>query len=112
MAFFWALEPAAVRLPDAQAAAEAELEGPPVVGAPHAVDELLACEHAAGVAQQDLEELELLQRQRNRVAVDRDAVPLDVHPHRAGLECRSGRLLGLASASQHRPHARDELAVA
>src|SRR3954454_7825639 len=33
MAFFWALEPAAVRRPDGQAAAEAELEAPPVVGA-------------------------------------------------------------------------------
>src|SRR5438309_9853793 len=33
MAFFCALEPAAVRLPDGQPAAEAELEPPPVVGA-------------------------------------------------------------------------------
>src|SRR3954447_11586938 len=56
---------------------------PDVVRAPEPVDQLSAGEDAAGVAQEQLEQLELLQRQPLRLAVDRDDVPLDVHPYRA-----------------------------
>ena len=57
-----------------------------VVAAPDPVDQLAAGEHPAGVAQQELEQLELLQRHRDAGAVDGHDVPVDVHPHRAGLE--------------------------
>src|SRR3954451_24031240 len=45
-----------------------------VVRAPDPVDQLLAGEHAADVAQQQLEQLELLQRQLHRLPRHRDQV--------------------------------------
>jgi hypothetical protein len=54
-----------------------------------------------GVAQQHLEQLELLERHRRRLALDRDDVAVDVHPHRAGLDRGVGRLVGLGQPAQH-----------
>ena len=62
------------------------LVSPDVVGAPHPVDQGLAGEHPAGVGQQDLEQLELLERQLHRVAPDDDLVALGVEGHVADLE--------------------------
>ena len=61
-----------------------------VVGAPHPVDELHAGEHAAGVAQQHLQQLELLERQLHLLAADGDDVALDVHADRPRLERSAG----------------------
>ena len=47
-----------------------------VVRAPDAVDQLAAREHPARVAEQQLEQLELLERERHRLVVDRDRVCL------------------------------------
>src|SRR4051794_17478522 len=80
-----------------------------VVGAPDAVDELAAGEHPSGVAQEHLEELELLERQPLGGAVDRDHVPLDVHAHGPGLEGRR-RQLGLVAAAEHGADPGDQLA--
>jgi len=55
-----------------------------VVRAPHPVDQLATGEHPADIAQQILEQVELLERQRHVFAVHRHDVPLDVHPHRPG----------------------------
>src|SRR3954454_11527572 len=51
-----------------------------VVRAPDPVDQLHAGEHAAGIAHQELQQVELLERQRDLRAVHRDHVPVDVHP--------------------------------
>ena len=84
-----------------------------VVGAPDAVDQLSAGQHPAGVAEQVLEEVELLERQRHRVTGDLHDVTLDVHPHRSGLEhpVVGGEIrLVLHPATQHRTDAGDQLA--
>ena len=57
-----------------------------VVGAPHPVDERLAGQHPAGVGQQELEQLELLQRERHRGAPDDHLVALRVEGHVADLQ--------------------------
>ena len=57
-----------------------------VVGTPDAVDQLTAGEHATRVAQQQLEQLELLERHGGLLARDGDRVALDVHAHVARLE--------------------------
>src|SRR6478735_978886 len=80
-----------------------------VVGAPHPVDELTAGEHPAGVAQEHLQQLELLEREPLRGAVDRDDVALDVHPDGSGLE-RGRREVGLLPATQHGADPRHQLA--
>ena len=57
-----------------------------VVGAPHPVDERVAGEDAAGVVEQQLQQLELLQRQRHGLAPDHDLVAVGVEPDVAHLE--------------------------
>jgi hypothetical protein len=81
-----------------------------VVRTPDAVYQLHPGEHPAGVAQQHLQQLELLQRHRHRVAVDRDHVPFDVHPDRAGLDRRRTGQLGLGPAAEHGPDPGHQLA--
>src|SRR4051812_38361054 len=82
-----------------------------VIGTPDTVDELAAGEHPARIAQQQLEQLELLQRQLHRRPVDGDHVAFDVHPDRPGGQCRRGDLGGVgALPAQYGPDARDQLA--
>ncbi|KIX78571.1 hypothetical protein SF12_08360 [Streptomyces sp. MBRL 601] len=81
-----------------------------VVGAPDPVDELHPGQHASGVAQQHLQEVELLERQVDLAAGDGDHVPVDVHPHRAGLQGLRYGLLRFAPAAQHGADAGDQLA--
>ena len=49
-----------------------------VVAAPHPVDQRLARQHPPGVGQQQVQQLELLQRQGDVFAVDRDPVLVGV----------------------------------
>ena len=49
-----------------------------VVGAPDPVDQRVAGEHPSGVVQQELEQLELLERQLHQLAPDHDLVALGV----------------------------------
>jgi hypothetical protein len=63
-----------------------------IVGAPHAIDERVPGEHATGVLQQQLEQLELLQRQRHGFAPDQHLVTLRVEDHVADLECLARQL--------------------
>ena len=72
-----------------------------VVTAPDAVDELHPGEDPSGVAQQHLQQLELLERQRGRPPSDGDRVPLDVHPDRACLQGGREQLLRLGEPAQH-----------
>ena len=87
-----------------------------VIGAPHPVDELPAGEHPPAVAQEVLQEIELLQRHGHRIAVDGDDMALDVHDHAATAQDVLLQLLllelRLAAAAQHRADAGDELAGA
>ena len=66
-----------------------------VVRAPDAVDEHVAGQHPAGVRQQQLEQLELLQRQRDELAADGHLVARGVEADVADLEhlgrCASAR---------------------
>ena len=57
-----------------------------VVGAPHAVDERVTGEDAAGVVEEQLQQLELLQRQGHGLTPDHDLVTVGVEPHVAHLE--------------------------
>src|SRR3954471_12311972 len=57
-----------------------------VVGAPDAVDQLTAREHPSRVAQEQLEQLELLERERDLLPVDRNDVSFDIHAHWTGLD--------------------------
>ena len=78
-----------------------------IVGAPDAVDERVAGEHAPGVVQQQLEQLELLERQLALLAPDRDLVALGIEAHVADLEhprCRGRRRRLVRRPAQHRPH--------
>src|SRR6478752_9025065 len=72
-----------------------------VVAAPDAVDELHAGQDATGVAEQHLEQLELLERQGHRPALDADGVALDIHAHRSRLERRREQVLRLGETAQH-----------
>ncbi|OPZ48494.1 MAG: hypothetical protein BWY91_03189 [bacterium ADurb.BinA028] len=82
---------------------------PDVVAAPDPIDELPAGQDSPGVAQQQLEQFELLERHRRRLALDRDHVAVDVHPHRAGLDRGVGRLVGLRQPAQHGAHSGEQL---
>ena len=57
-----------------------------VVSVSDPVDQLAAGEDPAGVAQQQLEQLELLERQPFGLASDRHLVPLDVHAYTGGFD--------------------------
>ncbi len=81
-----------------------------VVGSPHPVDELAAREHAPRVAQQQLEQLELLQRHRDLAAVDLDRVALHVHAHGADLEHVERLVVHLDAAAEHGADPRQQLA--
>ena len=82
-----------------------------VVGAPHPVDELATREHPPAVAHQVLEQVELLERQRDRLAVDGDDVTLDIHAHRTRLQhpVTDAGVVVVAAAPQYRADARDQL---
>ena len=82
-----------------------------VIGPPQALQDLAAGEHAAGVTQKQLQELELPQRHGDHLAVDPDLVALDVHPHPAGGQHRLGFRGGGAATAQDRLEARQELPV-
>ena len=71
-----------------------------VVDAPDAIDELGAGHDSSHIAQQHLEQLELLEGQLHRFARDAHLVTLDVHAHPGPLEDVGG-LLGLRPATQH-----------
>jgi hypothetical protein len=79
-----------------------------VVRSPHPVDELAAGEHTAGVAQEQLEELEFLQRHRHLAPVDRDLVAVNIHAHAAGLEHAVIEVLVVNATAQNRPDAREQ----
>ena len=79
-----------------------------VVGSPDAVDELTPREHAARVAQQQLEQLELLERHRDLAAVDGHLVPIDIHAHAVGLERTVSEAVVLDLAAQDGPDARQQ----
>ena len=72
-----------------------------VVGAPDPVDQLHPGKDAVGVAQQDLEQFELLERELHRITANADYVPLHVHPDRAGFQRRLGDLLHVPAAAEH-----------
>ena len=85
-----------------------------VVAPPHAVDQRLPGKHSTGVGQQQVQQLELLQRQRDIAAVDRDAVLVGIERDVADRQ-RAGRQVGRAGgvgwrATQHRAHPCDDLA--
>ena len=65
-----------------------------VVRTPDPVDEHVAGEHATGVRQQQLEQLELLERERDALAAHGDLVTSGVEAHVADLE----DLVGLRDA--------------
>ena len=81
-----------------------------VVGAPDTVDELHPGQHAPRVAEQNLEQLKLLERQLHLLAADGHDMPVDVHPDRTRLHDRADRLTDVAAAAQHCPHPGDQLA--
>ena len=87
-----------------------------VVRAPDPVDEHVAREHPARVRQQELEQLELLERQRGDLAAHPDLVARGVDPHVADLELVGPvDLVGVDVArhpAQRGAHARDQLAQA
>src|SRR5690625_2207409 len=94
---------------------DVDVEGlgvPDVVRAPYPVDELPTGEHVVDVAHEDLEQLELAQRDADGLAVDVELVAGDVHPHVAHLQHPGGGVvLGARTAAQDRAHPGDELAV-
>ena len=86
-----------------------------VVRAPHPVDEHVAREHPPGVGEQQLEQLELLERQRDALAAHRHLVTRGVETHVADLQ----HLVGLRdtrvvapTAAQRGPHPRHQLTEA
>ena len=86
-----------------------------IVGAPDAVDELAAGEHAPRVAHQVLEQVEFLERHRHGRAVDEDGVALDVEADAAAFQnilrlCLGLRLGNVGAAAQHRADTGDEFA--
>src|SRR5699024_1493516 len=81
-----------------------------IVLAPDAVDELSAGHHSSGVAHEDLEQLELLERHGQLLTADGHDMAFDVDAHSPGLE--HGLVvdfLGLDIATQHRTHTRQKL---
>ncbi len=90
------------------------LVSPDVVGAPHPVDQGLAGEDPAGVGQEELEQLELLERQLHALAADDHLVALGVERHVADAERLAARGRGRhrlgAPAAQHGAHAGHQLA--
>src|SRR5699024_10041458 len=81
-----------------------------IVLAPDAVDELSAGHHSPGVAHEDLEQLELLERHAQLLTADGHDIALDVDAHSPRLE--HGLVvesLGLDIATQHRTHTSQEL---
>src|SRR5690606_30309655 len=81
-----------------------------VVTPPDPVDELSAGEDSSGVAHEDFEQLELLQRHVDLRTVDRDRVAVDVQADTTALEYPLVELIvGLDHATQHRPHSREQL---
>ena len=84
-----------------------------VVGTPHAVDEHVTREHPPGVREQELEQLELLQRKCDPLATDLHFMAGCVEAHVTDLD-HVGVVLEPAvvgtSAPQGRPHAGDQLA--
>ena len=88
-----------------------------VVAAPHTVDQRLARQHPPGVGEQQVQQLELLQRQRHLCAVDGDAVLVGVEDHVADGKRRrptaqTRRRRVDRRSAQHGTHAGDELADA
>src|SRR5699024_6698611 len=81
-----------------------------IVLAADAVDELAAGHHSSGVAHEDLEQLEHLERHGLILTADGHDMAFDVDAHSPGLE--HGLVvdfLGLDIATQHRTHTRQEL---
>ena len=82
-----------------------------VVAAPHPVDQRLARQHPTGVGEQQVEQLELLQRQRQRLAARRTTVcssgssddVADADRRRAELAGRRRRATGAARRASGRP---------
>ena len=84
-----------------------------VVRSPDAVDQHVARQHPAGVGEEQLQELELLEREGNPFAAHRNLVASGVETHRADLEhfvalCIAG--IVATTAPQRGPHPRDQLA--
>ena len=80
-----------------------------VVGAPHAIDQLCTGQHASRVAHEKFEEVELLERHRDRLAAHRHHVTVHVHAHRARLDRGRQQLLRLAVSTEHGAHAGEQL---
>ena len=83
-----------------------------VVAAPDPVDQRVAGQHPPGVGQQHVEQLELLERQRQRLAGDGDRVLVGVERHVADRDRRRAELAGVVAGrpAQHGPHPGHELA--
>ena len=83
-----------------------------IVRTPDAVDELTPGEHPAGIAHQILEQVEFLEWQGDRLAVDRHGVSVDIHPDGPGLQYHHGAVVvgRLTAAAQHRTDPGDEFA--
>src|SRR5699024_2403370 len=76
-----------------------------IVLTPDAVDELSAGHHSPGVAHEDLEQLELLERHGQLFTADGHDMAFDVDAHSPGLEHGLVvEFLGLDIATQHRTH--------
>ena len=89
-----------------------DIEGlgvPDVVRAPHAIDDLSPSEHAARVADEQLEQVEFLERHRESLATHRHDVAIHVDAHRPGLKDTRQHFLRLAAATQDGPDTRDKL---
>ena len=80
-----------------------------VVAAPQPVDELVAGEHPARVAQQHFEELELAQRQGDCFAAHTHDMPVRIKTHRAGFDdARHDDLDTVTAAPKYRSNTSDE----
>src|SRR5690349_14275795 len=83
------------------------------LGSPYEVEELEPIVHPIRVTDEELEKLELAEREVQALPVDEDLVRVEIEPEAAALEHLVRRLDVLAvRAPENRPHARDELSRA
>src|SRR5207247_9325904 len=81
------------------------------VGAPYEVQELEPIVHPIGVADEELEELELPQGEAEALPIDEPLVGVEVEPQAAPLEdLVRGRGVLAVRAPEHGPHPRHQLA--
>src|SRR5207247_7537585 len=83
------------------------------LGAPYEVQQLEPIVHPIGVADEELEQLELAQREAEALAIDERLVGVEVEPQATPLEdlVRGRRVLAVR-APEHGPHPRHQLARA